>query len=148
MSLSGDKLVAMATVKTSVATDGNTASATYVTSLTSAGVCGVAFVAPPGGKVTVLFATACYNATGSADNKTAVQIAAGAVVGSGTTFYAASDNDMILQPFTANLATRMGCFAEITGLTPGDTYNACMAHKTSAGTAHWLFRTIKVVPDL
>jgi hypothetical protein len=147
MALSGERLVATQTQKATNNTDGNTASTSYLTNLATASFCGVAFVAPPSGKVTVLFATASYNPSANVDNKTAVQVAAGAVVGSGTVFYAASDNDMILTNVAANLATRQSSFMEVSGLTPGSTYNACMAHKVSAGTGHWLFRTIKVIPD-
>lgn len=147
MSLSGERLVATQTVKASNATDGNTTSTGYIVALTTAGVCGVAFVAPPSGKVTVLFATASYNPSANVDNKTAVRVGQTNVIGGGTEVYAATDNDMILTNVAANLATRHTGFAEISGLTPGNTYNACMAHRVSAGTGHFLFRSIKVIPD-
>lgn len=148
MAASGDKLIATATAHARNTTAGSTTSASYVTNLTTAGECGVAFVAPPTGKVTVLFHTAGFNTGGgaAADNKTAVRIGLGSTVGGGTSFYAATDNDMILYTGTATYG--IGAFVEITGLTPGDTYNACMAHKTSAGTGSFTFRSIKVIPDL
>lgn len=105
-------------------------------------------MAPPSGKVTILFATASYNPSASVDNKTAVQVHQGAVVGSGTVQYAATDNNMILTNVAANLATRQAGFAEVSGLTAGNTYNAVMAHKVSAGTGHFLFRELKVYPDV
>lgn len=148
MALSGERLVARQTQSAVNATDGNTASTSYVTNLTSAGFCGVSFVAPPSGKVTILFATASYNPSANVDNKTAVQVHQGGVIGSGTVQYAATDNNMILTNVAANLATRQGGFASVTGLTAGNTYNAVMAHKCSAGTGHWLFREIKVLPDV
>lgn len=147
MALSGERLVATQTTSARNNTDGNTSSTGYIVALAVASTCGVAFVAPPSGKVTVHFATASYNSSANVDNKTAVRIGQTGVVGGGTEFYAATDNDMILTNVAANVATRQGGFAEITGLTPGNTYNACMAHRVSAGNGHFLFRFIKVIPD-
>ena len=147
MALSGERLVATQSGKATNGTDGNTTSTGYVVNLTTAGTCGVAFVAPPSGKVTVLFSTASYNPSANVDNKTAVRVGTSNTIGGGTEVYAASDNDMILTNVAANLATRHTGFAEISGLTAGNTYNACMAHRVSAGTGHFLFRSIKVIPD-
>lgn len=147
MALSGDRLVAIQTASARNNTDGNTTSTGYIVNLTTAGTCGVAFVAPPSGKVTVHFGTASYNGNANVDNKTAIRVGQTNVVGGGTEFYAATDNDMILTNVGANVATRHVGFAEITGLTEGNTYNACMAHRVSAGTGHFLFRFIKVIPD-
>lgn len=147
MALSGERLVATQTQSSRNLTDGNTASTGYIVNLTTAGTCGVAFVAPPSGKVTVHFGAASYNGNASVDNKTAVRIGTSATVGGGTETYAATDNDMILTNVAANVATRHSGFMEVTGLTAGNTYNACMAHRVSAGTGHFLFRFIKVIPD-
>lgn len=147
MALSGERLVATQTASARNNTDGNTTSTGYIVSLTTAGTCGVAFVAPPSGKVTVHFGTASYNPSANVDDKTAIRVGTSSTVGGGTEVYAATDNDMILTNVAANLATRHSGFAEITGLTPGNTYNACMAHRVSAGTGHFLFRFIKVIPD-
>jgi hypothetical protein len=146
MAASGDTLIATATAASKNQTTGSTTSVgTYVTSLTTAGTCGVAFVAPPTGKVTVLFHTAGFG-SGTGDMKTAIRIGTGSTVGGGTQYYAATDEDMIL--FTGTAVYGIGSFMEVTGLTAGDTYNACMAHNTSAGTASFLRRSIKVIPDL
>lgn len=147
MALSGERLVATQTQHARNATDGNTTATGYIVSLTSALTCGVAFVAPPSGKVTVLFATASYNTSASVDNKTAVRVGTSNTIGGGVEVYAAQDNDMILTNVAANLATRHTSWAEVSGLTPGSTYNACIAHRVSAGTGHFLFRSIKVIPD-
>jgi hypothetical protein len=148
MALSGERVVAMQTTFSRNLTDGNTGSTGYIVALTTAGTCGVAFVAPPSGKVTVLFGTASYNGNANVDNKTAIRVGTSSTVGGGTEVYAATDNDMILTNVGANIATRQSGFAEISGLTAGNTYNACMAHRVSAGTGHWLFRSIKVIPDV
>lgn len=148
MALSGERLVARQTTSARNNTDGNTASTGYIVSLTTALTCGVAFVVPPSGKVTILFATASYNGNANVDNKTAVRVGTSSTIGGGTELYAATDNDMILTNVAANVATRHSGIAEVTGLTPGDTCNACMAHRVSAGTGHFLFRFIKVIPDV
>lgn len=144
MALTGDRLVARQTAHARNVTTGSTTSTGYIVSLTTAGTCGVAFVAPPSGKVTIWFHTAGFN-SGANDNKTAVRVGTGAVVGSGTEFYAATDNDMIL--FTGATTYGSSSFAEVSGLTPGNTYNACMAHRVGAGTGSFVFRSIKVIPD-
>jgi hypothetical protein len=106
---------------------------------------GIDFVAPPSGKVTIEYTTAGFN-SGANDNKTAVRVGTGATVGSGTQVYAASDSDMIL--YTGAATYRIGTFTEVTGLTPGSIYNVQMQHKVSAGTGSFLFRFVKVIPDL
>lgn len=145
MAASGDHLVATATAFARNTTTGSTTSTTYITALPTAGTCGVAFVAPPSGKVTIHFHTAGFN-SGANDSKTAVRVGTTGTVGAGTEVYAATDNDMIL--FTGAATYGIGAFTEVSGLIAGNTYNACMAHRTSAGTGSWLFRTIKVIPDV
>lgn len=108
---------------------------------------GIDFVAPPSGKVTILFGTAGFNAANN-DNKTAVRVGTGATVGAGSSVYAATDSDMILYNARSTEAYRLTGFAEVTGLTAGDIYNVQMQHKVSAGTGSFLFRFIKVIPDL
>lgn len=144
MAASGEKVVATAAAFARNTVTGSTTSTGYIVTLPTAGTCGVAFVAPPSGKVTILYGTAGFN-SGANDNKTAVRVGTGATVGSGTEVYAASDNDMIL--FTGAATYGIGRMTEVSGLTPGDTYNACMAHRVGAGTGSFLFRTIKVIPD-
>jgi hypothetical protein len=145
MAASGEKVVATATAFARVTTTGSTTSTSYITALPTAGACGVAFVAPPSGKVTILYGTAGFNSAAN-DNKTAVRVGTGATVGGGTSVYAATDNDMIL--FTGSATYGIGRVTEVSGLTAGDTYNAAMAHRVSAGTGSFLFRTIKVIPDV
>jgi len=145
MAASGDLLIATATTYTNNATQGSTTATGYTTSLTTAGTCGVAFVAPPSGKVTIHFHTAGFG-TGTGSTKTAVRVGTTSSIGGGSTVYAATDDNMIL--FAGTAVYGIGNFAEVSGLTAGDTYNACMAHNVDAGTGQFLRRNIKVVPDL
>lgn len=146
MAAAGDKLIAVASVSNRQNTDGSTTSTSYTATLSGGTAAGVAFVAPPTGKVTILFATAGYN-SGLNDNKSAVQVREGASVGSGTIVYAATDDDMILHRVSSD-AYRLMNFTEVSGLTAGNSYNAQMLHKVSAGTGNFLFKFIKVIPDL
>lgn len=127
---------------------GSITSTTYTGTMASGSAPpGIDFVAPPSGKVTILFGTAGFNAANN-DNKTAVRVGTGSTVGAGTEFYAATDSDMILYNARSTEAYRLTSFAEVTGLTPGNTYNVQMQHKVSAGTGSFLFRFVKVIPDL
>jgi len=145
MAASGDHVVAVAAAFARNLTTGSTTSAGYIVALPTAGACGVAFVAPPSGKVTIAYGTAGFN-SGANDNKTAVRVGTSATVGGGSEVYGATDNDMIL--FTGAATYGIGRVTEVSGLTPGDPYNAALAHRAGAGTASFLFRTIKVIPDI
>lgn len=130
-------------------TNGTTTSTSYVTSLTTAGTCGVAFVAPPSGKITVLYVTAGFHGTVNAISRTAFRIGSGSTVGGGSEQYAAQDQDQISWacPNTA-YDYRIGASGEVTGLIPGTTYNVCMAHKTTTGTATFTQRFVKIISDV
>lgn len=150
MALSGDHVAATAGADVSNLTLGTTTSTSFVTSLTTAGTCGVAFVAPPSGKVTVHLSTGGFHNTANSISRTGYRIGTGATVAAGTTFQAASlDHGMIAWP-CANTAHdyREGVTDVVSGLTPGDTYNACMAHLTTTGTASFNRRQIIIEPRI
>lgn len=127
------------------ATTGTTTSTTYITSLTTAGVMGVAFVAPPSGIVKIDWAAAQFN-SGLGYSLSSVQVKNGNVVDSGTTFFAANDNDIIQSDNNATGVLRAGVSTLITGLTVGNSYNVCMAHRVASGTGSFLRRRIIVTP--
>jgi hypothetical protein len=74
-----------------------------------------------------------------------VRIGEDSSIGSGTQFQAASDNFglMLNVVGTADIGTQF----EITGLTPGLTYNAQLQHRTSAGTSFWSRREVIISPS-
>lgn len=149
MAASGEKLVATATAYARVDTSGTTTSGSYTGTLTGAASCGTAFVAPPSGKVTILFATAAYPSGANFETKTTVWVGTGSTVGAGTETLPANDNNMILFQSTATgIVYRTSSFAEVSGLTAGNTYNVQLRHKVSAGTGTFLYRTVKVLPDV
>jgi hypothetical protein len=146
MALSGDHVVARQTRSARQDVTGSITSTGYTGTMASGSAPpGIDFVAPPSGKVTIHYAVAGFNSA-VADNKTAVRVGTGATVGAGTQVYAPNDNDMIL--FTGTATYRMAAFTEVTGLTPGNTYNVQMQHKVSGGTGSFLYRLVKVCPDI
>jgi hypothetical protein len=149
MAAAGDKLVAVATAFNRVDASSTTTNTSYTGTLTGGGAAGVAFIAPPTGKVTILFGTAGFNDGNGRENKTAVRVGTGSTVGAGTQVYAPNDNDMILVLTTADTNTYgLSSFAEVSGLTAGGTYNVQVQHKVNAGTGTWLYKRVKVIPDL
>jgi hypothetical protein len=142
------KIATLAKTHARVDTPGDSAMSSYQSALTGSSVCGVAFVAPASGLVSIHFATAGYNTAGGAgaENKTSIWIGEGAVVNSGAQVKAANDNDMILH--VGEVAYGLTGFATIAGLTSGNPYNVVLQHKVSAGTGTWLYRRVAVIPDV
>lgn len=136
-----------ATVSNRQNTVGSITSTGYTATLSGGTACGVAFTAPLSGKVRIHFATAGFN-SGANDNKSAVRVRTGSSVGSGTVVFGSTDadldNDMIL--YTGSATYRISGFTEVTGLTPGSSYNAQMLHRVSAGTGSFLFKFLQVAP--
>jgi hypothetical protein len=145
MAASGERLVATATRFNRVDASGSTTSTGYTSTLSAGGKCGIDFVAPPSGIVTVLFKAVGFN-SGANENKTAIRVGQGATVDAGTQVYAPNDNDMILSGI-ANVYGIPG-WAHVPSLVAGDTYNVCLYHKVSAGTGTYLYRMVKVLPDV
>jgi hypothetical protein len=120
----------------------STASTTYVVTARSLGV---VFVAPASGKVVAQLRSSIAPAAGPASAWMSVRIGEDSSIGSGTQFQAASDNFglMLNVVGTADIGTQF----EITGLTPGLTYNAQLQHRTSAGTSFWSRREVIISPS-
>lgn len=147
MAASGEKLVATATAFNRNDTSGTTTSTSFTGSLTTAGSCGVAFVAPPSGIVMLHSHVSGYPSANNLETKTAFWVGTGASVGSGTEFYAAGDNDQtMVQVTSSGVVYSSAGWAYVTGLTPGNTYNAQLRHRVNSGTGTWLYRKIAVVP--
>jgi hypothetical protein len=151
MAASGEKLVATATAFARNDTAGTTTSTGYTGTLATAGSCGTAFVAPPSGKVTIHSQVSAYASATNLEVKTAFWVGTGSSVGSGTEVYAANDNDQSMVQTGGGTATNvasMAGWAEVSGLTPGNTYNCQLRHRVNGGIGTWLYRKIKVIPDV
>jgi len=122
-----------------------TTSIAFTTTLSPANICGVAFVAPPTGKVMIFWNSSCANGSSPNIAQCSPSIRTGSVVGSGSVFQA-SDTTIAL---TAISSTRAGASTLVTGLTPGDTYNVALEHRSfSAGTSTFQERDVTVVPQI
>lgn len=129
-------------------TDGTTRTTTstsYTTTLSPAGLCGVAFTGPPSGKVLISWATSLSNNTSPNIAQCSPGIRVGSTVGSGTVFQAAGG--FVHLTSTANV--RIGASTIVSGLTPGTVYNVALEHRAiAAGTASFDGREVLVVPLL
>jgi hypothetical protein len=107
-----------------------TTSGTYV----SLGIqCGQAFTAPASGVVKIDWAAELKTGTAAQVAAATIEVRTGAVVGSGTVVYAASDSNPLAQNTNTNIATA-AAMTPVTGLTPGASYNARLMFRSN-GTA-------------
>jgi hypothetical protein len=122
-----------------------TTSTSYTTTLSPAQICGVAFVAPPSGKVTISWGCGVQNGTAPNLGVCSFAIREGSTVGSGTSFQASDDGRAV----TSQAFIRAGASSEVTGLTAGDVYNVALEHRVAnAGTGTFSNRSVLVTPEL
>lgn len=133
------------TVSADSSASATTTSTSYVESWTGGTPAGIAFVAPTSGKVIIHNSARVFN---NGANRTYFSwvLRNGAVVGSGTTVFAANDTWAVQSSATP----KEGAFGRallVTGLTPGNSYNVRQAMKVdAASTATSQFRQIVVKP--
>lgn len=142
--LLASQLNAQADVTNADATSRTTTSTAYTTTLTPATICGVAFVAPPSGKVKILWNAELSN-SGASFSLVSPQVATGGTVGSGTVVLAADDARTINHNGTTS--ERNGAITTCSGLTAGDTYNVALYHRVGSGTGTFLRREVVVSPS-
>lgn len=122
----------------------------YVSTMnvTAGTVCGVAFVAPPSGKVLINWRAGADNTTAAGVAFCSIYIKNGAVVDAGTNVQVPSDSIAIQHEGTSS--SRQGTFDLVTGLTGGNSYNVTLYQKSSAAgnTAAFADRSVSVVPVL
>lgn len=138
------QLGAATTSNTDPTVSRTTTSTVFTGALTPATVCGMAFIAPPSGKVQITWRATMAN---SGNNYTASSfaVAAGSTVGSGAVFQSGDDARTVSTDSTT--FEGQGATEYVSGLTPGATYNAYMVHRVVAGIGTFLRRTIGVVPQ-
>jgi hypothetical protein len=130
-------------------TEGTTASSVWVNSLTTTGIHGAAFIAPPSGTVLVEGRATVRNSTVAAYSILDFEVKTGAVVGSGSTSRAPDDATAgVHQSAVANNQSSVLTGDLVTGLTPGSAYNAALTYHTgSGGTSGYTRRHITVIPQ-
>lgn len=128
---------------------GNTTSTSFVNSLTTTGVHGLAFVAPPSGRVDVVGRAGGGSATVGQYSLLDFEVRQGATPGSGTVFRAADNNTAsVFMSSTSGGQGPLSFSTLVTGLTPGAVYNASLTYASSSGSSSATFnrRYISVRP--
>jgi hypothetical protein len=126
-------------------TSGTTTSTSYTATLTGGTACGIAFVAPPSGKVEITWTNEQSN-SGASFSLCTIRVRTGATVGSGSDFLATSDNiQTAVNGTSSTTVTRMRL---VTGLTPGSNYNVQNLYRVGANTGTFLRKNLIVKPQL
>lgn len=122
-------------------TSDTTTSLTYTT--TDMTACGVAFVAPPSGKVLV-HAASRMDQSGGNSTFVSFAIREGTTVGSGTSFQAADDTRALKHNQVNQIMG--GASFQVSGLTAGANYNVQLEHRVTGGTGTLENRHVIVEP--
>ncbi len=124
-------------------TSRTTTSVTFTGTMTPAGLCGVAFIAPPSGNVTIHWSVELKNSGANATGCSPA-VRTDTVVGSGSPVLAASFDYAIRNDSVDFI--RAGSTYLLTGLTPGNQYNVSLEQVVTAGTGTFARRAVQVVP--
>lgn len=123
-----------------------TASTAYTSVLAPAGTCGVTFVAPDSGTVTISVGAFFDNTLAASFTIASAQVRTGSVIGAGTIVVAATDD---MAPYISGTdGLSISREFPYSGLTPGATYNAEILQRVTAGTGTYQRRTIMVRPEI
>jgi hypothetical protein len=132
-------------------TNGTTTSASYTNSLTTTGIHGVAFIAPPSGKIMIIGRSVGGNANAGSYAQMDYEVRQGSTIGSGTLVRTSNNNTAsVHQSATANAQGTLHINGLLAGLTPGANYNACLTFLSSSGptnAASFNRRQIAVYPQ-
>lgn len=127
---------------------GTTASTTFV--LPTSSTVGVAFVAPPSGRVKIWWSSEHTHSAANGWTIQSPQIRVGEFIGSGTINQAPSD-DIVTRCRSATAATgdkTISNFYFKTGLVPGSWYNVQLyARVNTAGTGTFEYQTLMIEPE-
>jgi hypothetical protein len=145
----GNSATAQPVEATGSTTNGTYASGSYGNSLTTTGIHGVAFIAPPSGKIQIIGRAMGGNNNAGSYTQLDYEVRQGSTVGSGTVVRTTNNNTAgIHQSATASAQGTIVTGGLFSGLTPGAAYNACLTYATGgAGTASYNRRQIAVYPQ-
>lgn len=133
-------------VKSRILDSFTTTSTAYTTAGTpSPPVCGVAFTAPPSGRVLLSFKAQMVNNSVGQFTICGFQLATGSTVGAGTVITAPIDDDCIANQSTVQLVYGIGLLIE--DLNPGGAYNVQLMHRVTGGTGTIFRREVNVCPQ-
>lgn len=134
---------------TGSATNGSTTSTTYVNTLTTTGVHGVAFIAPPSGIVEIIGRASGGSSVVGQYAQLDHEVRQGGTVGSGTVYRATiNDTASVFMSSTSGGQGPLNIVGLVSGLTPGALYNASLTYASSSGSSTATFnrRYILVLP--
>jgi hypothetical protein len=134
---------------TSSTTNGTTTSTAYTNTLTTTGVHGVAFIAPPSGKIQLLGRAAAGSSVVGNYAQLDYEIRQGSTVGSGALVRTTNNNTAsVFLSSTAGGQGPLNVSGLFSGLVPGASYNACLTFATgnASSTASFNRRQIAVYP--
>jgi hypothetical protein len=129
--------------------NGTTTSTSYTNSLTTTGTHGVAFIAPPSGKIQILGRASAGSSTVGQYAQLDYEVRTGSTIGSGTLVRTTNNNTAsVFLSSTSGGQGPLNISGLLTGLTPGAVYNACLTYASSSGssTASFNRRQIAVYP--
>lgn len=125
-------------------TSGTTTATSFSATLTGGTACGVSFVAPSSGVVTVINTVQLvHNASGSA--VCSYVLRSGGSIGSGTSIQSASDDNAAI--VVGSNTMRFSVVDFVTGLTPGSTYNIQQVFRVTTSTGTFARKTLTAVPQ-
>jgi hypothetical protein len=118
----------------------STASLVYTTA--GATLIGATLIAPPSGNIRVGWSSYIDNNNAAQQSLIGPQLNAGAVIGAGATVVAVTDG--VTARALGNNAVQSSSFFRYTGLTPGNSYNAFLMHRTTGATASFANRALEM----
>jgi hypothetical protein len=144
----GDPVPAVQSVQNGLYQATNTTYGTAFVSGTDYYHCGVAFTAPPSGRVAIHWSGALRNIAPSSSPVAYLspEVRTGPVVGSGTVVLAAADTRTVRSNLDGEATIRAGASHVLSGLTPGQLYNARILHRVTSSTGEFFFRGLIVEP--
>lgn len=130
----------------SAVTNGTTTSTAFTNSLTTTGIRGIAFTAGASGAVMVWVSAVGSNSNAGQATLLDIEVRTGTTVGSGAVARAPNEATAgAAQSDSAGQNLDLFAFAHVTGLTPGSSYNACLAYRVTANTGTYNRRNIAVL---
>jgi hypothetical protein len=129
---------------------GTTTNTSFITALSGGTASwGVAFIAPPSGRVLVTCKAAAFNNTANSYAVLDFQVRLGSTVNAGTIFRNVSEDTAgVIRSGVANQQCTIVASDVISGLTPGAVYNVTLGyHAAVSGTASFNRRQAIVIPQ-
>ena len=133
--------------KDSSVTTGSTTASSYTNTLTTTGIRGVSFVAPPSGLVLIHGMATGWNNNNN-PSLLSVETRTGGTIGSGSVVLASDDNTASENHAGVNIPLRHKVMSRVSGLTAGTTYNAALTYRGIGGSTCFYNRRHVIVQPM